>query len=174
MTIEEIKDIVKDIPEGSKGLAMGHPINEDVNYHLQQLLLKWEFDTELLDEVLTALERKVETIREYCLSKRGVTESFPFDDVSLVIKVMNKMFALIDLEEANHIALKCDPEKAIELREHYSGIEGAYHFNKKYWNSVRFDSDVDDKLMKELIDHSYDEVIKKFTKKLRAEYDALP
>ena len=113
-------------------------------------------------------------IGEYCLNKKGVTESFPFDDVSLVVKVMNKMFALIDLEEANHIALKCDPEKAIELREHYSGIEGAYHFNKKYWNSVRFDSDVDDKLMKELIDHSYDEVIKKFTKKLRAEYDALP
>ena len=116
----------------------------------------------------------VETVREYCLNKKGVTESFPFDDVSLVVKVMNKMFALIDLEEANHIALKCDPEKAIELREHYSGIEGAYHFNKKYWNSVRFESDVDDKLMKELIDHSYDEVIKKFTKKLRAEYDALP
>ena len=91
----------------------------------------------------------VETVREYCLNKKGVTESFPFDDVSLVVK-------------------------AIELREHYSGIEGAYHFNKKYWNSVRFDSDVDDKLMKELIDHSYDEVIKKFTKKLRAEYDALP
>ena len=93
----------------------------------------------------------VETVREYCLNKKGVTESFPFDDVSLVVKVMNKMFALIDLEEANHIALKCDPEKAIELREHYSGIEGAYHFNKKYWNSVRFESDVDDKLMKELI-----------------------
>ena len=102
----------------------------------------------------------VETIREYCLSKRGVTESFPFDDVSLVIKVMNKMFALIDLEEANHIALKCDPEKAIELREHYLGIEWAYHLN--------------DKFMKHLIDHSYNEVIKKFTKKLRAEYDALP
>ena len=60
----------------------------------------------------------VETVREYCLNKKGVTESFPFDDVSLVVKVMNKMFALIDLEEANHIALKCDPEKAIELREH--------------------------------------------------------
>lgn len=74
------------------------------------------------------------------------------------------MFALIDLEGANSIALKCDPEKAIELREHYAGIEGAYHFNKKYWNSVRFDSDADDKLIKELIDHSYDEVIKKFTK----------
>lgn len=116
----------------------------------------------------------VEIIREYCLSKKGVTESFPFDDISLVMKVMNKMFALIDLEEANSITLKCDPERAIELRERYSGIEGAYHFNKKYWNGVYFDADVDDKLIKELVDHSYKEVIKKFTKKLRAEYDALP
>lgn len=116
----------------------------------------------------------VETIREYCLNKKGVTESFPFDEVSLVMKVMNKMFALIDLEEANSISLKCDPEKAISLREHYSGIEGAYHFNKKYWNSVCLNSDIDDRLIKELVDHSYDEVIKKFTKKLRAEYDAIP
>lgn len=115
----------------------------------------------------------VETAREYCLSKKGVTECFPFDEVSLVMKVMGKMFALIDLEEATQITLKCDPEKALELREHYTAIEGAYHFHKKYWNSVRFNSDVDDKLIKELIDHSYDEVIKKFTKKLRAEYDAL-
>ena len=107
----------------------------------------------------------VETIREYCLSKKGVTESFPFDDVSLVMKVLDKMFALIDLEGANSISLKCDPERA---------IEGAYHFNKKYWNGVYFDRDVDDKLIKELVDHSYEEVIKKFTKKLRAEYDALP
>lgn len=116
----------------------------------------------------------VETIREYCLSKKGVTESFPFDDTSLVMKVMNKMFALIDLEEANSITLKCDPERAIELREHYSGIDGAYHFNKKYWNGILFDADVDDRLIKELVDHSYEEVIKKFTRKLRAEYDAMP
>jgi len=116
----------------------------------------------------------VESIREYCLSKKGTAECFPFDDVSLVVKVMGKMFILIDLEEANSIALKCDPERASELREHYSGIEGAHHFNKKYWNSVRLDSDADDKLIKELIDHSYSEVIKKFTKKLRADYDALP
>lgn len=116
----------------------------------------------------------IETIREYCLSKKGVTESLPFDDTSLVMKVMNKMFALIDLEEANSITLKCDPERAVELREHYSGINGAYHFNKKYWNGVQFDTDVDDKLIKELVDHSYEEVIKKFTRKLRAEYDALP
>ena len=116
----------------------------------------------------------VETAREYCLSKKGVTESFPFDETSLVMKVMDKMFALIDLEEARCISLKCDPEKAIELREHYNGIEGAYHFNKKYWNSVYYDRDVDDTLVMELIDHSYEEVIKKFTKKLKAEYDALP
>lgn len=116
----------------------------------------------------------VETIREYCLSKKGTTESFPFDDVSLVVKVMDKMFALIDLEESNSISLKCDPERVIELCEHYTGIDGAYHFNKKYWISVQFDKDVDDKLIKELVDHSYEEVMKKFTKKLRAEYDALP
>lgn len=65
MTIEEIKEVIKDIPEGSKGLAMGHPILEDVNYHLQQLLLKWEFDSELFSEVLITLERKIQTIREY-------------------------------------------------------------------------------------------------------------
>lgn len=116
----------------------------------------------------------IETVREYCLSKKGTTECFPFDEVSLVMKVMGKMYALIDLEGANTISVKCDPEYAIELRERYSGIEGAYHFNKKYWNQIYFDRDVDDKLMKELIDHSYEEVLKKITKKLRAEYDALP
>ena len=110
----------------------------------------------------------VETVREYCLNKKGVTESFPFDDVSLVVKVMNKMFALIDLEEANHIALKCDPEKAIELREHYSGIEGAYHFNKKYWNSISLNhDDISDKLILDLIDHSYEQVVLKLPKLYR-------
>lgn len=116
----------------------------------------------------------IETAREYCLSKKATTECFPFDEVSLVMKVMGKMYALIDLEGANTISLKCDPEHAIELRERYSGIEGAYHFNKKYWNQIYFDRDVDDKLTKELIDHSYEEVLYKLTKKLRAEYDALP
>ena len=68
----------------------------------------------------------IETAREYCLSKKAVTECFPFDEYSLVMKVMNKMFALIDLESANKICLKCDPEYALELREHYVAIEGAY------------------------------------------------
>lgn len=115
----------------------------------------------------------IETAREYCLSKKGTTECLPFDEYSLVIKVMNKMFVLIDLESANKIFMKCDPEYAIELRERYSAIEGAYHFNKKYWNQIFLDGDVDDKLIKHLIDHSIEEVLKKFTKKMRAEYDAL-
>lgn len=116
----------------------------------------------------------IESAREYCLSKKGAIECLPFDEVSLVIKVMGKMFALIDLERANSITLKCDPEYAIELRERYSAIEGAYHFNKKFWNSIDFDRDVDDSLIRQLIDHSIEEVLKKFTRKLRAEYDALP
>lgn len=116
----------------------------------------------------------IETVREYCLGKKGTEECMPFDDESLVIKVMGKMFILINLNGSNLIALKCNPEYAIELREHHPGIEGAYHFNKKYWNQVTLDGIVDEKLIKHLIDHSYEEVIKKFTKKLRAEYDALP
>lgn len=116
----------------------------------------------------------IESARDYCLQKKGVTENFPFDDVTLVIRVMNKMFALIDLEKGESICLKCDPEYAIELREQYEQISGAYHFNKKYWNSVELEAGLDTKLIKKLIDLSYNEVIKKFTKKLRAEYDALP
>ena len=80
MTIEEIKEVIKDIPEGNKGLAMGHPILEDVNYHLQQLLLKWEFDSELFDEVLTTLERKVQTIREY---QQGEYKGTRFDHMTI-------------------------------------------------------------------------------------------
>ena len=115
----------------------------------------------------------IETVREYCLQKKGTEECLPFDDTTLVIKVMGKMFILIDLEGSNHICLKCEPECAIELRERYNGIDGAFHFNKKYWNQVSLNSDVNETLIKHLIDHSYEEVIKKFTKKLKAEYDAL-
>ncbi|KAA6332742.1 hypothetical protein EZS27_018779 [termite gut metagenome] len=115
----------------------------------------------------------VENTGDYCLQKKGAEASFPFDDDSLVIKVMGKTFGLIDLESANKIASKSDPERAVELREQYNGITEAHHFNKKYWNSISFNDDVDDKLVKQLIDHSYEEVLKKFTKKQRAEYDAL-
>ncbi|MCD8181973.1 MAG: MmcQ/YjbR family DNA-binding protein [Bacteroides sp.] len=116
----------------------------------------------------------IEAVREYCLGKKGVTECLPFDEYSLVMKVMDKMFVLIDLESANKICMKCDPEYALELRERYSSIEAAYHFNKKYWNQIFLDGDADDRLIRQLIDHSIEEVVKKFTKKMRNEYDALP
>ena len=77
---------------------------------------------------------------------------------------MGKMFLCISFNTPDRITMKCDPDYAIELRDHYNGVEGAWHFNKKYWNQVFLDRDLDDKLIKQLIDHSYDEVIKKFPK----------
>ena len=115
----------------------------------------------------------IEAAREYCLTKKAATEGLPFGDDFLVLKVMGKMFAAIDLENANRIYLKCDPEYAIDLRERYNAVERAWHFNKKYWNQVFFDRDADDALICHLIDHSYDEVLKKFTRKMRNEYDNL-
>jgi len=112
----------------------------------------------------------IEEVRDYCLSKKGATEDFPFDEVSLVIKVGGKMFALISLDaEEKNVALKCDPEYAIELREKYEGIRPAWHFNKKHWNNVFLESDVSEKNIKELIDHSYEMVLKGMSKKLRDE-----
>lgn len=109
----------------------------------------------------------IESLRQYCLSKQAVTECFPFDEVSLVFKVVDRMFLLVDLEHPERASMKCNPDYALELREHYHGIEGAYHFNKKYWNQVELENDVPDALIKKLIDHSYDEVVKKFTRKQR-------
>lgn len=109
----------------------------------------------------------IETLRQYCLSKPVVTECFPFDESTLVFKVVDRMFLLVDLEHPDHACMKCAPDYAIELRERYQGIEGAYHFNKKYWNQVALQSDVPDQLFCKLIDHSYDEVVRKFTKKQR-------
>lgn len=115
----------------------------------------------------------IEEVREYCLSIKGASECMPFDDTVLVYKVMDKMFACMSLdarEEGFSVALKCDPEKAMQLREHYEGIYPGYHFNKKYWNSIYLESDVPDELIKELIHHSVDEVIKKLPKKKQEEY----
>jgi len=102
----------------------------------------------------------IEEYRDYCLAKKGTTEEFPFDNKTLVFKVMGKLFALTDVENFTSINLKCDPERAIELREHHSGIQPGYHMNKKHWNTVLADGSVDDRLMQELIDHSYDMVVK--------------
>lgn len=101
----------------------------------------------------------VEELREYCISKKGVTESFPFDEVTLVFKVGGKMFALTNLDGEPSVNLKCDPERAVELREQFSSIIPGYHMNKLHWNSVFMDGTISDKLLKELVDHSYDLIL---------------
>jgi predicted DNA-binding protein (MmcQ/YjbR family) len=113
----------------------------------------------------------VEELHEYCLSIKGATDCFPFDDVSLVMKVMGKMFALIPLDSpVLQITLKCDPEQALELRERYACVESAYHFNKKYWNTIYPNREMTDREVEKWIRHSVDEVIKKLPKQSQAEY----
>lgn len=102
----------------------------------------------------------IETFREYCLAKNGTSEGFPFDNKTLVFKVLGKMFALCDVDNFESYNLKCDPDRAIDLREQYHGIKAGYHMSKKHWNTISSNSDVDDILAKELIDHSYDLVVK--------------
>ncbi len=112
----------------------------------------------------------IEALREYCLSKKKVSESFPFDEVTLVFKVADKMFALIGLEKIPHrVNLKCDPEKAVELREKYVAVTSGYHMNKKHWNTIFLEEDMTTSELKVWIDHSYDLVVASFTKKKRQE-----
>lgn len=113
----------------------------------------------------------IESLREYCLSIKGAEESLPFDDVTLVYKVMGKMFALIPLDsEELSISVKCDPDTAIELRERYLAVEEAYHFNKKYWNTIYPNKDMGDAEIKKWILHSVDEVISKLPHIKQEEY----
>lgn len=112
-------------------------------------------------------------VLEYCLAKKGVTESFPFDNETLVMKVGTKMFLLISLEKQPiAIAVKTDPEWSEELREQHSQITGAYHMNKTHWNSVTLDGLKKDLILK-LIDHSYELVFQSLTKKMRDEIENL-
>lgn len=115
----------------------------------------------------------IEEVREYCLSKPFTTECFPFDEFTLVFKAgttdHNKMFALSSLKRIPlWINLKCNPERALELREEFSAIIPGYHMNKKHWNTVSLEGDVDNKLLRELIDHSYDLIINSLPKKAQA------
>lgn len=109
----------------------------------------------------------IESFRDYCLAKPGVTEEFPFDESTLVFKVGGKMFALTDLEEEFRVALKCDPQYSIELRERFSAITPAYHMSKIHWIDVNNAASVDEKLLMQLIDESYELVFKGLTKKIR-------
>lgn len=113
----------------------------------------------------------VEEFRDYCLSKNHVAESFPFDEETLVFKVAGKMFALAGLEHhPTTVSLKCDPEKALELREEYEEIAPGYHMNKNHWNTVTIDGNLSHKLIRELIDESYNLVVKGLTKKQQKEF----
>lgn len=115
----------------------------------------------------------VEKVREYCLNKKGVTESFPFDDTTLVFKVMNKMYALLNLEPPVSINLKCDPEKAVVLREEYEEVKPGYHMNKVHWNTLDLTGGLRESFVKEMIDHSYELIVAKLPKKVKAELEKL-
>ena len=115
----------------------------------------------------------VESFREYCLGKPGTSEGFPFDESALVFKVMGKIFCICNVDSFEFVNLKCDPERAIELREEHHGIKPGWHMNKKHWNSVMTDGSVGENLFKELVDHSYALIVKSLPKKLREELAAL-
>jgi predicted DNA-binding protein (MmcQ/YjbR family) len=111
----------------------------------------------------------IEEFREYCMAKAGVTEEFPFDEFTLVFKVMGKMFALTNLDGDWSLALKCDPQRAVDLRERYPAIQPGYHMNKTHWNTVTMDGSLPQTMVLELIDHSYQLVTEKLPLKLRNE-----
>ncbi|MES2591599.1 MAG: MmcQ/YjbR family DNA-binding protein [Bacteroidota bacterium] len=110
----------------------------------------------------------IEELREFCILKNGVTETLPFGPETLVFKVMDKAFLLTGLEGSPlQFNVKCDPEKAIELREQYPSVKPGFHMNKKHWNTVVADGSVSDKLLQEWITHSYDLVVSGLTKKAK-------
>lgn len=115
----------------------------------------------------------IQQLYEFCLSKKGVTEHFPFDEDTLVFKVGGKMFCLTSLQEWEKgnpsLNLKCNPERALELREQFEAVKPGWHMSKVHWNTVSVNSDVSQKLLIELINHSYDLVFSSLTKKLQTE-----
>ena len=107
----------------------------------------------------------LEEFRTHCLSKAYTSEQLPFDSKTLVFKVGSKMFALVDIDAAKSVNLKCDPERAIELRESFLEIQPGYHMSKVHWNTVSLNESLEDEMIFELIDHSYDLVVNSLTKK---------
>jgi predicted DNA-binding protein (MmcQ/YjbR family) len=115
----------------------------------------------------------IEELRDYCIAKPGVTEEFPFDETTLVFKVMGKMFVFTNLEGDWKLNLKCDPLWAMELRERYPAVQPGYYMNKMMWNSVVMDGSLKSSMVLEMIDHSYQQVVNKLTKKLKEELKTL-
>jgi predicted DNA-binding protein (MmcQ/YjbR family) len=115
----------------------------------------------------------IESYRSYCLSKKGVTEEFPFGEETIVFKVMGKMFTLSDVTEFGSVNLKCDPEAGAELQEKFPSVQPGYQMNKKHWITVVVDGSVSDKLFQAWIDASYDLVVKGLSKREKSTLDAL-
>lgn len=111
----------------------------------------------------------IELYREYCMSLPLATEDMPFDDTVVVFRLKGKIFACITLDKPDIIVLKCDPEYALQLRAQYLSVEGAWHWNKKYWNQISLNGEISDEQMHFLIRHAYQEVNKKLPKRERVE-----
>jgi predicted DNA-binding protein (MmcQ/YjbR family) len=110
----------------------------------------------------------IETFREYCLKKPAATETTPFGPDNIVFKVEGKMFALAALDEVpQRVNLKCDPDRALELRDRYEQVQPGYHMNKKHWNTVELDGVIPEREIKKMIDHSYDLVVQSLPKAKR-------
>ena len=101
----------------------------------------------------------LETVRENCLNKKGVTESLPFDEDTPVYKVMGKIFLIANINPPVSINIKCDPEKAVELREHYSAVTPGYHMNKMHWNTILLENTIPNKFILQWIDDSYNLIV---------------
>ncbi|MDE6229207.1 MAG: MmcQ/YjbR family DNA-binding protein [Muribaculaceae bacterium] len=112
----------------------------------------------------------IEAIREYCLSLPLASEDMAFGEDHLVLRVCGKIFACIGLTDTDYLAIKCDPDYALELRDHYEEIEPAWHWNKKYWNQLNLRGTLQDEFIKNLIRHSYAEVAKKLPKRTLREF----
>ncbi len=110
----------------------------------------------------------IESLRSYCLEKKEVEEGFPFGETTLVFKVKGKIFLLSSLDSpVLQFNVKCDPEKAIEWREKFSAIQPGYHMNKKLWNTVTVDGSLSIRMLKEMIDDSYELVVRSLPKKMQ-------
>lgn len=109
----------------------------------------------------------IEELRDYCLSLPGASERFPFDDKTYVFFVAEKMFCATNIETFTYINVKCDPERAIELRERYPDVVPGFHMNKKHWNSIRTTGNLPDHLIKQWIRDSYDLVVARLPKRIR-------
>ncbi len=115
----------------------------------------------------------IETLREHCISKQGVTEGFPFNETTLVFKVAGKMFCLTSLEGDFSVNLKNKPEKNIELREKYNAVKPGYHMNKEHWNTIEIDGTISDEMIFQFIDDSYNLIVKSLPKKKQEELNEI-